>query len=427
MEIAHLIEIAGVGIVTAASVRAMFGVYSFASRRMEFVRQEQRDIAEYRKYAAGALGKSDSQYPAAERPWIGKRKFRVAARVHENQARDICSFYLAPYDGGPVPAFRPGQFLTFELAVPGQDQPVMRCYSISNSPTEQGYYRVTVKRLVPPEGAAPGTPAGLSSNHFHDHLREGAIVEAYAPAGEFYLDEESERPVVLIAGGVGLTPLFSMLKWLVATKSTREIWLFYGVRNRAEHAMFDQLHWLGHKVRNLRMVVAYSQPTWWCRKDIDYHIEGHVTADMLRPVIEARDCQIYLCGPSVMMDSLTTGLTEIGVPRDTIRLEAFGSAWRPAAPEETSESAEPNKAFQVKFARSGKTIEWSRGQGSLLELAEAHGVKARSGCRHGICGSCATALKGGEVSYLHQPEKEPAAGKCLPCITQPRSDVVLDL
>jgi len=427
MEIAHLIEIAGVGIVTAASVRAMYGAYSFASRRMEFVRQEQRDIAEYRKYAAGTLEKSDLLHPGAEQPWIGKRKFRVAARVHENQARDICSFYLAPYDGGPVPAFRPGQFLTFEIAVPGQDKPVMRCYSISNSPTEQGYYRVTVKRLVPPEGAAPGTPAGLSSNHFHDHLQEGAIVEAYAPAGEFYLEEESERPVVLIAGGVGLTPLFSMLKWLVATKSSREVWLFYGVRNRAEHAMFDQLHWLGHKVRNLKMVVAYSQPTWWCRKEIDYHIEGRVTADMLRPVIGARDCEIYLCGPSAMMDSLTTDLTEIGVPRDDIRLEAFGSSSRLAAAEEISEAAESDAAFQVKFARSGKTIEWSRGQGSLLELAEAHGVKARSGCRQGICGSCATALKGGEVSYLHQPDRQPEAGKCLPCITQPRSDLVLDL
>ena len=92
-----------------------------------------------------------------------------------------------------------------------------------------------------------------------------------------------------------------------------------------------------------------------------------------------------------------------------------------------SQADESDKAFQVNFFRSGKTIEWTRGQGSLLELAEAHGVKARSGCRQGICGSCATALKGGEVSYLHRPDKEPAAGKCLPCITQPRSDLVLDL
>ena len=85
------------------------------------------------------------------------------------------------------------------------------------------------------------------------HLREGDIVQAYAPAGDFYIDQSSNRPVVLIAGGVGLTPMLSMLNWLVATRSDREIWLFYGARNRSDHAMYEHLD------------AAYAETARMCR------------------------------------------------------------------------------------------------------------------------------------------------------------------
>ena len=428
MELANLIQIVGVLIVSAATVRAMLGFYAFTSRRVHFARQEKQDVAAYRKFAENVLGKLAADRAADEGSWQGKRKFKIAKRVYENQAGDICSFYLVPYDGGSTPTYRPGQFLTFEFAVPGQDQLVTRCYSLSESPTERGYYRITVKRLAPPPNAPPGTPPGLSSSHFHDRMTEGAIVEAYAPAGEFCVDESSKRPIMLIAGGVGLTPLVSMLNWLVASGSKREIWFVYAVRNRAEHAMYEHLQRLDRDIPNVRVFVAYEHPTPACRKGVDYKIEGRLSAAMLHPVIDSRAPEIYLCGPPPMMNALTEGFTAMGVAADSIRTEAFGSVSRgAAATKQPPPSTEAGETFRVAFARSGKTIEWSHGDGSLLDLAEAHGIKARCGCRQGICGSCTTGLKDGEVGYLHQPERAPMAGKCLPCISHPKSDMVIDL
>ena len=192
--------------------------------------------------------------------------------------------------------------------------------------------------------------------------------------------------------------------------------------------MYDHLQQLAARVRNLRMVVAYSRPTNSCRHKVDFHLRGHITEELVRPVLEGRDCEIYMCGPQPMMQSLTRGFENIGVPAQNVRFEAFG----PGSPTAAVKSEEPREhkaeqTFQIEFARSGKRVEWLPGDGSILELAMANGIKARCGCRQGICGTCAVALKTGEVGYARPPEKTPAAGKCLPCVAQPQSDLVLDM
>ncbi len=428
MELTELTQLVGIMVAGAASMRAAISVASFAGRRYQFARQEKKYVAEFRHATAGIFQSRQIQRQEVPLTWQGKRKFRVVNRVYENYKQDICSFYLEPNDGRSIPPFRPGQFLTFSVPVPGQAEPVTRCYSLSESPAAGGYYRVTVKRLAPPAGAPEGTPPGQSSDYFHTHLQPGSIVEAYAPSGSFCLDERSGRPVVLIAGGVGITPIVSMLNWLIATRSTREIWLFYGVRNRGEHAMYNHLQQLAARVRNLRVVVAYSRPTNSCRHNVDYHLRGHITEQLLRPVLEGRDCEIYMCGPAPMMRSLTAGFKHIGIPAENVRSEAFGPASATPAkmPVKTPEHKARHK-FQIEFARSGKKVEWQSGDGSILELAMANGVKARCGCRQGVCGTCAIALKNGEVEYERTPEKTPAPGKCLPCVARPQSDLVLDM
>ena len=158
--------------------------------------------------------------------------------------------------------------------------------------------------------------------------------------------------------------------------------------------MYDHLQQLAARVRNLRMVVAYSRPTNTCRHKVDFHLRGHITADLMRPVLEGRDCEVYLCGPTPMMRSLLTDFENIGLPAENVRFEAFGPASPAAA--ETREKTREHKAeqtFQIEFARSGKKVEWQPGDGSILELAMANGIKARCGCRQGICGTCAIALK----------------------------------
>ncbi|MGI9384152.1 MAG: FAD-binding oxidoreductase, partial [Methyloligellaceae bacterium] len=380
----EITEIAGWALVGAASFRGLISVFAFTGRRWRAARLDREYLDLFEKLAGRALKTIDTDRQSREQTWSGKRKFRIVRRVYENLSKDICSFYLAPYDNRPIPRFRPGQFLTFELPVPWQRHPVVRCYSLSDSPTERGHYRISIKRLWAPSHAPAGTPPGVSSNYFHEHLQEGDIVDVLAPAGEFCLHQESERPVVLVAGGVGLTPLISMLNALVASGSRREIWFFYGVRNRAEHAMYDHLARIRREFPNVRTVIAYSRPTETCRKGIDYDIEGHVSVELLKPLLAARHCEFYVCGPTAMMDRVTADLAAAGVAPEDIRQEAFGPATAKTSPvRDAASAADAGKTFRVEFSRSGKVVQWTKSLGTILELAEASGVKARCGCRAG--------------------------------------------
>ena len=422
------VELLGTMIVGAVSMRAAIGAVTFAGRRYALSRRNKKYISQFRAASSRVFAKPEIAAQTGPLTWKGKRRFRIVKRVYENLNEDVCSFYLKPHDGKAIPPFQPGQFLTFSIPVVGQAEPEMRCYSLSESPTEEGFYRVTVKRLDPPHGARPDTPRGRISGHFHDNLQPGAVVEALAPAGSFCLDRTSTRPIIFIGGGIGITPLLSMLRWLIATGSRREIWFFYGVRNRGEHAMYETLHRLNAHTPNVRLLVAYSQPTPNCRKNVDYHVKGHITAELLRPLLTARRCEIYLCGPNAMMTSLRGQLEAIGVPAEDIRTESFGHRISDPGTEETSrDQAEADAGYRIEFAKSGRTINWTPRDGSLLELAIEHNIKARCSCRQGVCGTCAVKLRDGEIAYQRRPEREPEAGKCLPCIARPTSDVVLDL
>src|SRR2546428_17383 len=157
--------------------------------------------------------------------WNGYRKFTLAKKVPE--CEDVISFYLAPHDGKPLPPFRPGQYLTFQLNIPGSTKPVIRCYSLSDGPSHPDRYRVTIKKALPPPDQ-PQAPLGMASSFFCERLKEGDILDVKAPGGNFCLELASEKPVVLISGGVGITPMLSMLNAIVESGSKREVWFFFG-------------------------------------------------------------------------------------------------------------------------------------------------------------------------------------------------------
>ena len=428
MELAAVAEMVGALIVGAVSLRAAVSIYSFAGRRRLNARLEKGYLEDFQSLATSLLRGVETELDENRPSWNGKRKFRLVRREHLNPKGDISSFYLAPYDNRPLPPFSPGQFLTFELRIPGQSRPVTRCYSLSDAPTDGSHYRLSVKQLGAPSGTPDGTPPGLSSSYFHDQLKDGDIVEAYAPAGDFCLDQDSLRPVALIAGGSGLAPIMSMLNWLVASNSKREVWLFYGIRNRSEHAMYDYLRRIVQRHSNIRMLVAYSEPSKWCQKGIDYQLKGHISAEHVRLLVQDRACEYYICGPAPMMEAMTQGLQAQDVPVSDIRFESFG----PATVGSTGNSSEEMplaeaQTFNVVFARSGKSVKWTPGAGSLLELAEDNGVKTRFACRQGICGTCTARIRSGSVGYTRKLDKYPDAGTCFPCIAQPKSDVTIDI
>jgi hypothetical protein len=356
----------------------------------------------------------------SESSWNGFRKFRIVNRVVEVQ--DVCSFYLAPHDGKPLPPFLPGQYLTFQIKIPGQPKPVVRCYSLSDRPGIPERYRVTIKRVLPPPDKKE-IPPGLVSNYFHDHLNIGDIVDVKAPSGQFVLDVQQTTPVVFIAGGVGITPLLSMLNALAEANSPRQVWVFYGVRHGREHVMKEHLAAHTQKCSNLRLHVCYSDPTDEDRAACQ-HTE-RVTIDLLKRVLPSNQFEFYICGPPPMMSALVDGLKAWNVPEGEIFFEAFGPATvkRPAL---QSPGSTTTQALKIQFGRSGKVCAWHADAGSLLELAENNGVNIDSGCRAGNCGTCVVAIKSGEVKYLHEPGADVEAGSCLTCIAVPKTALVLD-
>lgn len=350
--------------------------------------------------------------------WAGFRKFVLTGKVLE--AENICSFYFAPHDGRALPPFLPGQYLTFHLQIPGQTKQVTRCYSLSDSPSHPDYYRVTVKRLAPPPGR-DDQPPGLGSTFFHHGLQSGDIVDVKAPAGQFYLETSHPTPVVLIAGGIGLTPVLSMLNHIVETGSLRDTWLFYGVRHSGEHAMKEHIREVANEHPNVHLHVCYSDPAPDDRPGVDYDHAERVSVDLFKRLLPSSNYDFYICGPPPMMDSLVQGLQAWGVPKDKIHFEAFG-------PASVKTVAKPQAAgaVTVTFARSGKALTWMGEHGSLLDFAEAHGIAIESGCRAGNCGTCQTAVRAGAVEYLHDPGASVEQGSCLACIALPRGDLSLD-
>ena len=359
--------------------------------------------------------------------WQGTRAFRVRSRGFEDAACTQCSFELEPVDGQPLPPFKPGQFLTFalQLAAPGQSaaRAVTRCYSLSDRP-EPDHYRVTIKRVPAPEGR-PELPAGQVSNHFHDHVQVGDVLPLRAPAGHFYIDPDAALPAVLVAGGIGITPMMSMLRWCLAQQPQRRLHLYYGLRHGGEHAFKEQLQALAAEHPQLSLHVAYSRPGEADHQGVDYQHAGRVDLALLQQTLPHGRHAFYLCGPGAMMETLVPALQGWGVPEADIHFEAFG----PASLRKPGVSVPPSAAADevaIRFERSGRSLAWDGQDASLLDFAERHGVAVESGCRSGGCGSCQTRLLSGTVVYDRAPDHDVAAGHCLLCVGRPATALVLE-
>ncbi|WP_435627309.1 2Fe-2S iron-sulfur cluster-binding protein [Candidatus Ferrigenium straubiae] len=361
--------------------------------------------------------------------WTGFRTFRVERKVVENDVQSICSFYLKPEDGQPLPPFLPGQFLTFRLDMPaasGSAEQLVRCYSLSDTPRPD-CYRVSIKRVPPPAGGH--FPPGRSSTYFHNLVAAGSLLQVRAPAGHFHIDR-SDAPVVLIAGGIGITPMLSMLNWCLAEQPGREVWLFYGVRNGREPVMRAHLEALAAAHPNFHLRLCFSDPLPEDAAGRDYQHRGRVDVGLLRMQLPLRPYHFYICGPTPMLESLVPALEDWGVPDARIHFEAFGPSSikrrQPstvAAPQAGAMATE----IVVTFAKSGKQFPWQTTAGNLLEFAESHGIAVDSGCRAGSCGTCQTAIRAGEVAYRQPPDYDPEPGTCLLCSCTPKTDVTLEI
>lgn len=338
--------------------------------------------------------------PDEPEPWTGQREFAVERA--ELETEDIRSVRLKPVDGGAVPEFRAGQHIT----VAWPDAPgLTRSYSLTGSAkAADGGYAIAVRRV----------PGGQFSPAVHDRLEPGTRLLVTAPSGGFALPTAHSRPIVLLAAGIGITPFLSYLESLEPATAP-EIVLHHGSRDRSRHAFRERIAGLAARLPSVQIVDHYSRPG--PEESCDF--TGRITADRVDAGLIRRRARFYLCGPESMLDELTAGLVERGVPRFDIFTEKFHAAPAPVhIPDDATAT--------VRFARSGREATWRAGDGDLLRFAEASGVALPSGCRLGQCESCAVTVLGGTVAHLVAIADDLPADQCLSCQAIPTADVVLD-
>jgi nitric oxide dioxygenase len=252
--------------------------------------------------------------------WAGWRDFAFDRITPESEV--VKSFYLHPSDAGPLMAFRPGQYLTLRFDIPGHG-PVLRNYSISSAPGRD-YYRISVKRENPPD-EAPYAPPGLASTYLHDEVRPGSVVRVSPPAGDFHL-EPTHRPVALLSGGVGVTPLVSMLEYLVERGTPPETWFVHAAACGREHAMKRYIRDIAAANGAVHPVVFYEDPMPEDVRGRDYDMPGRITMEWLKGAVPIADLDFYFCGPRGFMRMLAIGLRALDVPEERIHFEFFGPA-----------------------------------------------------------------------------------------------------
>ncbi len=418
-------QLVGAGILAAVLLQVAIMLWSSMHRSAAEARFYEESLEMLRTNVKTSSAHMLAERERATQTWNGLRKFRIEKKNPEGGG--ICSFYLKPHDNKPIPPFEPGQYLTFQLRVPGKDKPIIRCYSLSDSPLMRDYYRVSIK-AVPAPRDKPELPPGLSSNFFHDQLNEGDILDCKAPGGKFFMDQTKHTPVVLIGGGIGLTPVLSMLNSIVLSGSKRETHFFYGVRNSKEHVMRDHLMQIDRDHENVHMHICYSNPEEGEELGRDYQHAERVSVELFKKVLPSNNYDFYICGPPPMMESLVKDLDEWGVPEPNVHFEAFGPASvKKAKPKPAEAAGEEAPKFEITFAKSGKTVAWDGSFDSILEFAEANEIAMDSGCRAGNCGTCITALKSGSVKYVEEPGAQPEDGSCLTCVSVPKSNLTLEV
>lgn len=360
--------------------------------------------------------------PSAKRPAPSGFQTTTVLTVLD-EAHDIKTLRLARPEGFD---FQPGQFVPVRVQIDGK--PHVRCYSISSAPHTKGYLEISVRRQ------------GLVSGTLHATMRAGATLAINRPAGHFVYPGGDDRPIALIAGGIGITPLLSMLRHAVASDPTRPITLLYSARHERDLAFLDELRVVAARHPQVKVAITLTQPVASPRAGDEVRWRtGRVDAALIAQYVHAPSHTIFcMCGPGRMMADMSALLAQVGAPASQIRFEHFETAVaaslvNPSAEAERAErapvAAETGRpdAFRVTFAESGRSAVTSPAM-TLLEAAEAEGVTIPSSCRSGVCQACRTRLRDGEAdcrSDVLDPEDR-EAGYVLPCVTWATGDCVLE-
>lgn len=341
----------------------------------------------------------------------------------------ITSFYLEGDNNTTLLEFKAGQHLTVQIPSKNSNsKPAIRTYTVSSSPHEN-FYRLSIKKEL----------KGEVSNYFHNHVKVGDVILAKYPQGQFFIDPTSTKPAVLIGGGIGITPMISMAKYIagesVRPRHARPLHIFHSAKNSQQRAFYNELKILADASGG---AIAYysllSQSELNEVEDDGFDLKGRINADVLRSYLPLDDYEFFLCGPEAFMQHVYNELLLLGVQDKNIFAEAFGPSAIKRKMLKTSET--PNNAVSVeeanntviKFSKSGFEQRWNKGDNSLLNVAESHGLEPEFGCRNGSCGSCAVKINTGSVAYRNNVSYPVEEGQALICCAVPAKGVeVLDI
>ncbi|ART75640.1 nitric oxide dioxygenase [Sutcliffiella horikoshii] len=246
--------------------------------------------------------------------WEDFKNFEVVEKVEESDL--ITSFYLKPSDGAAVPSFTPGQYITIRLSIPGETNLFNRQYSLSDASNGE-YFRISVKKEI-------GNPNGAVSNYLHDNVETGNTVEVTAPAGDFILETNLGTSVYLISGGVGITPMLSMLKTIAKEQPARPTTFIHAARNGSVHAFKDEVRETIEIMENGKKLFVYENPSDEDVRLGAFHEQGFITENMLKALNIDKDALYYVCGPVPFMKYVISMLGKLGVGEENIRYEFFG-------------------------------------------------------------------------------------------------------
>jgi ferredoxin-NADP reductase/MOSC domain-containing protein YiiM/ferredoxin len=352
--------------------------------------------------------------------WVGFRQLSVTEVERESDS--VISIRLEDPGGTPLPAARPGQYVTLRIQPDDEARSLLRNYSLSG-PTDADYYRITVKR----------EHDGVVSGYLHTRLCVGDQLDIAAPRGSFILDR-TQAPVLLISAGIGATPVIAMLHALAKECSEREVWWLHGARSSRDHSFAAEARTLVASLPDVHAHVCYSRPDPDDLEGRDFDSADRLTASLLAELEPPPDAEAYLCGPAGFMNEISAGLAAIGLDASHIHTEPFGPVpgLTPGIASTTARPphppvGKPGTGPTIEFARSDLAVKWSDDYASLLELAEACDVPVRWSCRTGVCHNCETTLIAGTLDYHPDPVEPPAEGSALICCSRPHGDVVLDL
>ncbi|KAF3402091.1 Flavohemoprotein [Penicillium rolfsii] len=278
------------------------------------------------------IGREKQIYQESE-GWTDWREFKITDKVQESE--EITSFYLAPVDGQPLPAFRPGQYISVQINVPELEYLQPRQYSLSDQ-YSQDYYRISVKKEkgLPATDAAAASHPGYVSNLLHDKYTKGDIVNVSHPCGDFFLSAtavEPSTPVVLLSAGVGLTPMTSILNTLTSKSAPpeRKLHFIHGARTSGARAFKEHVAKLKKSHANLQTTFFTSHPTEAEKQGVDFDHVGRVDLSKLDAkkdlFVDVPTTEYYICGPDKFMTDVQAALKQNGVGDDRIKMELFGT------------------------------------------------------------------------------------------------------